>query len=107
MTVTPMTIKGARAMMPPRGFPSLGRGSVDLTIFPPIETQVCCWATAVLWFSWRQDFLHFVLCVCEHRDVTTMKSRTKFGLSLWQTPRMSLLCHLASQSQRPSKLQNT
>lgn len=37
--IVPVTISGARDLMPPRGFPSLGWGRVTLIIHPPIEVE--------------------------------------------------------------------
>lgn len=38
--ITPITIRGARTLMSPRGFPSMGWGKVVLNIHPAVETAV-------------------------------------------------------------------
>jgi 1-acyl-sn-glycerol-3-phosphate acyltransferase len=37
--IVPITISGARDLMPARGFPGLGFGSVTMTIHKPVETK--------------------------------------------------------------------
>lgn len=39
VSVTPVTITGARSLMSPRGYPSLGWGKAVLTIHKPIKTE--------------------------------------------------------------------
>ncbi len=34
----PVTISGARALLPPKRFPALGWGEIVVTVHPPIET---------------------------------------------------------------------
>ncbi len=36
--ILPVTLSGARSLLPPFGFPSLGFGDVEITVHPPIST---------------------------------------------------------------------